>query len=81
MLAPDPSGGRAILEPLRRAGQEKTGGIPGTGVGLTIRELPAELMGGKVGFQSVQGQRCEFLVELPAHAALESGLVSAAVLP
>ena len=53
-----------IFQPFHRAGQE-TGPIEGTGIGLAISKRLAELMGGKVGFQSRHGHGSEFWIELP----------------
>ncbi len=56
-----------IFEPFHRAGQE-TGPIEGTGIGLTISKRLAELMGGAVGFDSVEGVGSVFWVEVPLNA-------------
>lgn len=55
-----------LFEPFQRAGQE-TGPIEGTGIGLTITRRLAELMNGRVGFESVEGIGSKFWVELPIH--------------
>jgi PAS domain S-box-containing protein len=52
-----------LFQPFQRAGQE-TGPIEGTGIGLVITKRLAELMGGRVGFQSTPGVGSEFWVEL-----------------
>jgi len=57
-----------LFQPFQRAGQE-TGPIEGTGIGLVITKRLAELMGGRVGFQSTPGTGSEFWVELPVHAS------------
>lgn len=53
-----------IFSPFHRAGQE-TGSIEGTGIGLAITKRLAELMDGRVGFESRPGAGSEFWVELP----------------
>ncbi len=55
-----------IFEPFHRAGQE-TGSIEGTGIGLTISKRLAELMGGSIGFDSVEGQGSVFWVDVPLY--------------
>lgn len=53
-----------IFEPFHRAGQE-AGPIQGTGIGLAICKQLAELMNGRVGFESRVSEGSEFWVELP----------------
>ena len=60
-----------IFQPFHRAGQE-TGPIQGTGIGLTITKRLAELMGGRVGFESVPGTGSAFWIDLPLHEVEEA---------
>lgn len=53
-----------IFLPFQRAGQE-TGVIEGTGIGLAITKRLAELMHGRVGFESDEGKGSCFWIELP----------------
>jgi PAS domain S-box-containing protein len=54
----------SLFQPFQRAGQE-SGAIEGTGIGLAITKRLAELMKGRVGFESVEGRGSRFWVELP----------------
>jgi PAS domain S-box-containing protein len=60
-----------IFQPFHRAGQE-AGPIEGTGIGLAISKRLAELMGGSVGFESVEAQGSCFWVELRLHFAQQT---------
>jgi PAS domain S-box-containing protein len=57
-----------IFEPFQRAGQE-TGPIEGTGIGLAISKRLAELMSGRVGFDSDVGRGSRFWIEVPVYQA------------
>jgi PAS domain S-box-containing protein len=57
----------ALFQPFQRAGQE-SGPIEGTGIGLAIAKRLAEIMGGRVGFESEPAVGSSFWVELPAHS-------------
>jgi PAS domain S-box-containing protein len=65
-IAQDKQG--ALFQPFQRAGQE-TGPIEGTGIGLAISKRLAEVMAGRVGFESVEGRGSTFWIELPRPAA------------
>jgi signal transduction histidine kinase/ActR/RegA family two-component response regulator len=51
-----------IFEPFERG--TGAGGVPGTGLGLTISKLLAQLIGGDLSVTSTQGQGSKFLVRL-----------------
>ena len=62
-----------LFTPFNRLGAE-SGEIEGTGIGLTITKTLTELMGGKIGFSSREGEGSAFWVELPI--ASDQGLSS-----
>jgi PAS domain S-box-containing protein len=60
-----------LFQAFQRAGQE-AGPIEGTGIGLLITKKLAELMNGRVGFESTPAVGSVFWVELPISAASDS---------
>lgn len=63
-----------LFQPFQRAGQE-TGPIQGTGIGLVITKRLAELMGGRVGFESFPGQGSSFWLDMPIHEHVSETIV------
>lgn len=60
-----------IFEPFYRAGN--TGGVAGTGLGMSIMRNAVELHGGQIQFESSEGAGSTFTVLLPAEPAPEIG--------
>lgn len=56
-----------LFEPFERAGRQ-SGPIEGTGMGLVIAKRLAELMAGRLGFESVPGAGSRFWVDVPSAA-------------
>jgi PAS domain S-box-containing protein len=55
----------ALFQPFNRLGREHSG-LPGTGIGLVISQRLAEMMGGSLRAEAVQGPGARFVLRLPA---------------
>lgn len=58
----------ALFQPFNRLGRERTG-LPGTGIGLVISRRLAEMMGGGLRAEAVDGPGACFVLRLPAAVA------------
>ena len=55
----------SLFQPFNRLGRERSG-LPGTGIGLVISQRLAEMMGGSLRAEGVQGPGACFVLRLPA---------------
>ena len=58
----------ALFQPFNRLGRERSG-LPGTGIGLVISRRLAEMMGGSLRADAVEGPGARFVLRLPAAGA------------
>jgi PAS domain S-box-containing protein len=58
----------ALFQPFNRLGRERSG-LPGTGIGLVISRRLAEMMGGSLRAEAVDGPGACFVLRLPAASA------------
>ncbi|MDR7268870.1 PAS domain S-box-containing protein [Pelomonas saccharophila] len=61
----------ALFQPFNRLGRERSG-LPGTGIGLVISQRLAEMMGGSLRAEPVDGPGACFVLRLPASGAAEA---------
>ncbi len=53
-----------VFTPFERLGAEQSG-VEGAGIGLSICQRLVEVMGGRIGVESVENEGCTFWIELP----------------
>jgi len=58
----------ALFQPFNRLGRERSG-LPGTGIGLVISQRLAEMMGGELRSERVDGPGARFVLRLPTAGA------------
>jgi PAS domain S-box-containing protein len=66
----------ALFQPFNRLGREGSG-LPGTGIGLVISRRLAEMMGGSLRAEAVDGPGACFVLRLPAAAATSADTADA----
>ena len=59
-----------VFEPFQQCGKSSQGGHDGTGLGLTISNKLAVLMGGEIRVRSTSGVGSEFVLRIPLHLAV-----------
>ena len=67
-----------LFEPFNRLGREQ-GQIDGTGIGLTITKRLVELMDGRIGVSSRQGEGSHFWIDLPVAGPILDDLSGAEI--
>ncbi|MFG6440683.1 PAS domain S-box protein [Roseateles sp. LKC17W] len=66
----------ALFQPFNRLGREGSG-LPGTGIGLVISQRLAEMMGGSLRAEAVDGPGACFVLRLPAASTAPTGTAEA----